>query len=381
MKKLFCFENSPRHFFCLIALALIFSTSQARADVQFETSRSAGSFASLGVRPASITIAAHPIGNGANRAIFVGVSTQTTMIPLAVNRVTRVTFGAQNACPAPLPQTVSTCEFTRVNAIATFSPDNQNAVEIFQLINPPNETRDIEISLIAAGVDYVVAGSASFTGVSQTTPSGAYNQSSGTYNQAAGTLQPSVTVADGISGEIVFDVLSFSFGGSSLPDAGQTLLYQGRSFFGGVADVGAGGIKPDTTVNSTDNVTLSWQLNADASWALGAIAIKQSLVSASPASIGGQVKTINEEPLANVSIALQNLENGEIFYTTSDENGFYNFPDLQLTNLYRIEAFSRFYNFSPDSQTVNLIESLEGINFYGSPRKRINKFIRQGIFK
>ena len=356
---------------CLLLIILTLGAIQIQAVIQFETTRSAADFESLGIRPTNLTIPMHPIGSGSNRAIFVGISTQITLALLPANRVVRVTFGPQGSCPVPAPMTTSTCEFRRVNTLATFTSNNQNAVEFFVLVNPPSETRNIEISLLAAGVDYVVAGSASFTGVSQTTPHGTYQQNTGTTTSMMN--QPNVNVPDGINGEIIFDTLSLSFNASAIPDMQQTLLFEGN--FGSFSDVGAGSMKPDTTSSVTDNVMMSWTIQ-DAQWALGAIAIKQSVETASPSTISGQAKTKGGEPLKNILIRVENLQTGEVFHTNTNENGFYQLEGLAVTNLYQISAYSNFYIFSPNNRVLDLTESADAVDFQGTKRNRKKWFIR-----
>jgi hypothetical protein len=104
----------------------------------------------------------------------------------------------------------------------------------------------------------------SFSGVSQTTPTGAFV---GTFNTSA---TPSITVPSAAD-EIVFAALSDNGDTHGLSlDAGATQRWNDSTGTANANETGAG-----STAGGAPSVTMSWTSHkTDNKWAMGAIAIK-----------------------------------------------------------------------------------------------------------
>ncbi len=81
---------------------------------------------------------------------------------------------------------------------------------------------------------------------------------------------------------------------------------------------------------------------------------------AASAGINGRVVTANGRGIRNVRVSLTN-QNGETRFTVTNSFGYYRFEEVQVGEFYVIQANSKRYQFAP--QTVNLVESLDGVNF------------------
>lgn len=350
--------------FLTFGFCLILAISQVQAAVVTDTRSGGGMADNAGLASLSWN---QTVNNGANRALFVGVSTATTTLPasLPTNRVQSVTYNG--------------VALTRIGTIV--SANSLNSSELFSLVNPTVGTANVVVtfsSTVAAipllFVNQAAGNSISLFNVSQTTPNGAFISATGTNNSLT------VNVSGSVSGDLIFDNLVASPNALNFVEgSGQTVCTdimdettctRGRRIFG--YDLGASSVK----LGALPSVTMSWTMTNSDSWALGAVVVRQNVSTAANTSISGKITIKGNQPLKNVSIALQNLQTGEFFKTTTDERGFYIFEELELTNLYRVDVFSNFYNFSPTSRIVNLTEQVDELNFFASPRNRKERFFR-----
>lgn len=197
----------------------------------------------------------HTIGGGTTRALFVGVSTFVSVLPVGGLPPPRVSGVTYNGTP-----------MTRLDDLLTLSSDGTNAVEMFVLKEPlpVAGTYTVQVTL-NPGVNYVVGGSVSFNGVNQTTPTRVFTRNSGT------STTPTVTVASA-TGDVVLDTVSTTFSGAILTaNASQTERWNGKvaSCFGGLNSIGAGSTKAGAT-----STTMSWtQSGGSQPWAIGAVSI------------------------------------------------------------------------------------------------------------
>ncbi len=188
---------------------------------------------------ASPLVAQHTVGAGSNRLLLVGLSTS-----YAGTTALTVSYGA-------LP-------LTRVGVRDAAALDGR--VELWSLVNPPVGTANLTVVLSDLN-STVVAGMASFTGVSAVAPIGTLSTNIGT------TGSPNVVVASG-AGELVLGFVMFNGSYTTLvPAATQTARWTA------ITDriIGAGSTRAGTTVT-----TLTWSVanNANDYWATAAIAIK-----------------------------------------------------------------------------------------------------------
>ncbi|MFL6276342.1 MAG: C25 family cysteine peptidase [Blastocatellia bacterium] len=240
-----------------IAFAFLQPANAGAQTVTLDSVSSNGAFdGTVGVMSLSWS---HTVGSGPARILIVGVSTSTTMLP-AISPPTRVSS-----------VTYAGIAMTRI--LTQFSTDLRSDVEMFQLLNPPVGTADVVVTITAAGVNYVVGGSASFFNVDQSTPFNGTAQNSG----ASGS--PAVTVISA-PGSMVLDTVATLPSGFLAPAGGtQTLQWDGNPFFGFAFDVGAG----STRAGASPAVTMMWQ-NIGQPWAIGAVSLKPAVPTAAQLS-------------------------------------------------------------------------------------------------
>ena len=187
---------------------------------------------------------AHTTTSAANRLMLVGVSINRETGSTS-DRVVSVAYGAK--------------ALTLVGAV-TSDGTTEARSEIWALKDPPSGTANVVVTFNRANVDGAVVGVATFTGVKQTSPYGAFVSNKGNGTGIS-------VVAPSAAGELVFDTATLRSQAINAVGAGQT--QQWRTFFNN--RVGAGGsIEP----GAAPSVTMSWTGAAAADWAIGAVSIK-----------------------------------------------------------------------------------------------------------
>ena len=328
------------------ALILFSGLNSASAAVVVD---SAGNSAAFNVAGVSTLTWTQTVGTRTSRALFVGVSTASTTVPSAVARVTSVTFGAQT--------------LTRVANGFQASPDLNNAVELFILVNPTSGTNTITVNLTPLGANYVVGGSIAFTGVNQTTPTGAFVSTTNALNAPTNTA--TINVADSVVGDMVLDVIGTSFNAQNLlPNAAQTRQWRliddtptaPPPFY-----VGAG----STKAGASGAVTMSWSLQFAQNWALGAIAVKAAPpATAAEVIISGRVTTANNKSISRAVVTIID-GSGAARRTMTNPSGYYRFLNVPTGATYIFEARSKHNTFN--SQVVSVTEESNAVNFTANP--------------
>lgn len=332
---------------CLVLVfVLLVFVFNAEAAITVDNTSSNGAFNFTGV--SSLTWS-HQVGNGENKALYVGVSTSTTNLPFGVpaDRVAGVTY---NGIP-----------LTRVGT--AISSDLLNTTEIFRLVNPQNGNHSIVVTLagIPAGgnpfVNYVVGGAISLHGVNQTTPNGTFFSAAGTSNM------PVVVVTDSVNGDLVLDTLAvpppalFAVAGM-----GQTERWDGQTFFGNSFDVGAG----STKTGLFPSVQMSWQTTNSSNWAIGAVAIKQFVLTASTVQISGRVTNANGFGVPGAVVSLTNSQ-GETVMTKTNPFGFFHFQEISIGESYVAAVTHKHYQFAP--QVITVMDNISDLVFVAQTRK------------
>ena len=334
----------------MAAVLLAAAVFQIRAAVTVDQRGAGGAADNVGL--ASLTWS-HTVGNGATRALLVGVSTATTTVPasLPANRVQSVTYGG--------------AVLTRVGTVV--SGNTLNAAEIFILVNPPTTTANVvaTFSSTIAGVPVLFVNQASgnsvsFFGISPTAPIGTFASATGNSNS------PTLSVTDSVTGDFVFDTLAISpNGGFTNAGANQTVCTdvndeitctRGRRFFNNAYDVGAASTEP----GASPLVTMSWMTSGTDSWALGAIAVKQSVATAGEVTISGRVTTSAGRGVARGRVTITDA-NGVTRSATTNFFGYYRLADIGAGRTYILNAFSKQYSFNPQVVAVN--EDVTEMNF------------------
>jgi hypothetical protein len=325
-----------------IFLCFFIFLAKTQAAVTIDNTSSHGVFDTItGVTTMSWT---HTVNSCADCVLYVGISTFTqSNIPTA--RVLSVTYGTQTL----------TAVGTQVSPFPSLPSLGNSSVEMFRLIAPSVGTFTVTVNFIVP-VNYAVGGAHSLNGVSQTTPNSAFFTSSG--NSSA----PAVVATGAITGDLVLDTLGTTPNAIFVaPDMTQTLSYDGRQFFSFAFDVGAG----STEAPSAANVPMNWAMTNSAVWALGAIVVKQSVVTSSMVSISGKVFTVKGNAINDAVVILQDFITGEERRVMVNKRGFYRFDELEVLRLYQIRVINKNYYFPVSSQIVNLSEAVENLDFIG----------------
>lgn len=213
--------------------------------------------------PASTTLTwPHTVSAGlSSRILVVGVSTYASP-GLAGNRIATVTYNG--------------VLMTRINATAVNSPGAtpSNAVEMFRLTDsdvgglPSDGLAHDVVVTTGSIVNYMVGGSASFSGVNQTTPLGTFAQASGN------SANPSVTTVNAQNNVVIDTVATdYDITGAAVLTVGpnQTERWNGAI---GTCFPGAGNqisIGAGSTESGIANSTMSWTMPSAHDWAIGAV--------------------------------------------------------------------------------------------------------------
>lgn len=321
--------------FCLLLFAF-----HAQAAITIDDTSANGVFNVAGVTSLTWT---HETGAGSNRALFVGVSTSTTSLPVGVpsERVASVTYNG--------------VALTRVGT--AISPNSLNTSEIFRLVNPPSGANPVEVTLASVPiignpfVNYVVGGSISLQGVSQLMPNGAFFPASGTNDM------PTVIVTDSVNGDLVLDTLAVSPSAVFVaPGAGQIERWDGQTFFGNAFDIGAGSTEFATPALTTSN----WIMSAPDNWALGAVAVRQFVVTAASVPVSGRLIAPNARGVGNARVKMIGAD-GAARYALTNPLGYYRFENVQVGEAYTFIVESKQYSFAP--QAVFIGEERNDLDF------------------
>ena len=231
-----------------LLLALIVLPLASFGQVAFDNAASAGARLHTGFGAVtSITVNLN-VGAGTNRLLIVGVSiNRLNNNALAVNTVTD---GA------------STLSFLGSQADA----GSDRIVEMYSLVAPPTGANSIVVSFSNVTTTNIgaVVGAASFAGVDQGTPLGAFTSAAG----ASGT-NPTVTVTSGV-GQMVIDTIAITGNRTANPGTGQTTRWN-RNDGNNNTNTDVYGFGSTETGAAT--VTMSETLSGTSTWAMGAVSI------------------------------------------------------------------------------------------------------------
>jgi hypothetical protein len=195
----------------------------------------------------------HTVGSGTSRFLLVGVSTgQNT--PVGVLQTITATYQ-----PAGDPMATTLTAIGTRAAPLEAAPRAQMAMFKFPT-EPPSGTGTVTITVLP-GVNYLVGGAASFSGVSGHRPFVSSNGSSSSPQLAVSSVETELVV-DTVA--IVPDAITLA-----LPiGSNQTELWNGDDTFGGGISVGAASTEPGAT-----SVTMSWNSINAGPWSIGAISL------------------------------------------------------------------------------------------------------------
>jgi uncharacterized repeat protein (TIGR01451 family) len=209
---------------------------------------------------------------GSTAAVGVDRVNSHTFTPAASMSAMRTVSGTERLLLVGAACKTSSVNYVRYNGVYLtrmgLSVRANARVEIWSLVAPAAGVYPLEISL--SGSDYCSIGSASFTGVDQVNPLGAFVAASGLGSTASVT-------ANAAQDELVFDTVAFTSAPTLTWGAGQTQLWNAGA--GGVI-VGAGSSAPGAA-----SVDMSWSASASADWAIGAIPVRPAKGNAITSSV------------------------------------------------------------------------------------------------
>ncbi len=224
----------------------------------------------VAVKPARVSLS-HITGTGSDRLMLVGVSYEDDDRDGSAGdlSVTSVTYAGQV-----------------LTLVGTVNGTADETARIYSLLNPPSGTGTVVVAVgnPEAG-DGMVVGVATFSGVDQTTPLGAFASSSGDASPA------SVTVASGV-GEIVFDTFMLDDGDAIAGAGGGQTARWNLTQTGNVSGSGS------TKAGAAPSTSMSWTFNTGVeTWALGAVSVK-------PAIYGNPLATFTQSPAFELPFGL-----------------------------------------------------------------------------
>jgi hypothetical protein len=206
--------------------------------------------------------------NGARGAGSTKAGAASTQMTWSISGTAQWAIGAVPIKPASVTVTNVTYAGTNItsNLIGTATNAGNCAVSLYYMLNPPNASNNVSVTL--SGNTWFVIAASSYFGVHQTTTFGTFNSASG--NSAAASVNVSSA-----SGELVVDAMALqddSLGGTA--DSPQVERW------GDWTVVGANGINNyGSTKAGAASTTMSWTLSGSSYWAFGAVTLK----TASPA--------------------------------------------------------------------------------------------------
>lgn len=124
------------------------------------------------------------------------------------------------------------------------------------------------------------------------------------------------------------------------------------------------GYNQTININTPDIVTL---YTASATTTVKGIEFAPVSPTAASGVISGRVLTANGIGINKVRLTLQSADSNESRVVVTNPFGYYTFDDLSLGENYIISVQSKKYAFAQPVQAVNLIQSLEEVNFTAEP--------------
>jgi Carboxypeptidase regulatory-like domain len=99
---------------------------------------------------------------------------------------------------------------------------------------------------------------------------------------------------------------------------------------------------------------------------LDGVSVNAFTPTAADSSVTGRVLTAEGRGISRARLSITDSQSGEVRYASTNQFGYYNFSGLETGHFYILNVQSKRYVFNPDTQSFQLNESLEGINFVGA---------------
>jgi Carboxypeptidase regulatory-like domain len=99
---------------------------------------------------------------------------------------------------------------------------------------------------------------------------------------------------------------------------------------------------------------------------LDGVSVNAFVPTAAESSVAGRVTTLEGRGISRARLTITDSQSGVIKYASTNQFGYYNFSGLESGHFYILNASSKQYVFNPDTQSFQLNENLEGVNFIGT---------------
>ncbi len=96
------------------------------------------------------------------------------------------------------------------------------------------------------------------------------------------------------------------------------------------------------------------------------VSINAFVPTAAESSVAGRVTTLEGRGISRTRLSITDSQSGVVRYASTNQLGYYNFSGLETGHFYILNASSKSYVFNPDTQSFQLNENLEGVNFIGT---------------
>jgi hypothetical protein len=99
---------------------------------------------------------------------------------------------------------------------------------------------------------------------------------------------------------------------------------------------------------------------------LDAVSLNAFVPTAADANVSGRVTTVDGRGISRARLAITDSQTGVVRNASTNQLGYYNFSGLESGHFYILNVQSKSYVFNPDTQSFQLNENLEGVNFIGT---------------
>ncbi len=249
--------------------------------------------------PTTMTVS-HTTGAGSDRIMIVGVS----LLNQDLETVNSVTYGG-----------------IALNFIGQVTEQNDSRVELWSYLNPPSGSANVVVTFNEQVQRGAILGVATFSGVNQTSPFGAFQSNLGESTTAAATVASA-------TGELVVGVMAAEQQDNNPVVVGGTSMWALKSQPGNNMTAGAG-----ARFNGASSVTLEWGLNEVDDWVIGAISLRDS------GAVVVGCETFRDE-FSSTSYSRQDgTQNWSLDWNEVGDDGFPNSGDIRIAgNSLRLEG-------------------------------------------
>lgn len=112
--------------------------------------------------------------------------------------------------------------------------------------------------------------------------------------------------------------------------------------------------------------TIPTGLAAPGNVGLDGVSLDAFVPTAAAANVSGRVTTVEGRGISRARLTITDSQSGVITYASTNQFGYYNFSGLETGHFYILNVQSKSYAFNPNSQSFQLEDNLDGVNFVGT---------------